>query len=119
MSLFPLGYSYVNKRDSLGDLPVVCDHFLRSYANRNLGIVLLYGLDTPEPDNFRRSVVEFTRLSACHLLLQRARGPHALPEEQAEAQHDEARMLLEEGRIPRIPASAVRAAWRGRPLRDA
>lgn len=96
MSLFPLGYSYVNKRDSLGDLPVVCDHFLRSYANRNLGIVLLYGLDTPEPDNFRRSVVEFTRLSACHLLLQRARGPHALPEEQAEAQHDEARMLLEE-----------------------
>ncbi len=58
--------------------------------------MLLYGLDTPEPDNFRRSVVEFTRLSACHLLLQRARGPHALPEEQAEAQHDEARMLLEE-----------------------
>ncbi len=40
MSLFPLGYSYVNKRDSLGDLPVVCDHFLRSYANRNLVIVL-------------------------------------------------------------------------------
>ena len=96
MSLFPLGYSYVNKRDSLGDLPVVCDHFLRSYANRNLGIVLLYGLDTPEPDNFRRSVIEFMRLSACHLILQRARGPLALPEEQAEAQHDEARMLLEE-----------------------
>lgn len=95
MSLFPLGYSRVNKRDSLGDLPVVSDHFLHAYANDSLGIVLLYGTDAAEPDNFRRSVVEFTRSEASHLVLQRAEGASTMPDERADEQVDNVRPLLE------------------------
>ncbi|MEG0374118.1 MAG: coproporphyrinogen III oxidase [Raoultibacter sp.] len=96
MSLSPIGYTALNNRDSLGDLPVICDHFLRAYANDLLGIVLAAGSKQAGADNFRRSVVEFTRLSASHLVIQRCVGPDAFSDTEIDHMIDDAKPLLED-----------------------
>ncbi|WP_296012497.1 coproporphyrinogen III oxidase [uncultured Adlercreutzia sp.] len=97
MSLFPKGYSLVNTRENLGDLPVICDYFLHAASRDNLGIVLLYGYEGTDGENFRRSVVEFLRTPAVHLRLVRAAGPKAADDGIAEAQLARARAILAEG----------------------
>ena len=40
-SFEPMAFSRLNKTENFNDFPVVCDYFLRSYTNDNLGVVLL------------------------------------------------------------------------------
>jgi oxygen-independent coproporphyrinogen-3 oxidase len=94
MSLSPVGYHALNKRDSLSDFPVVCDYFLRSYANDTLGLVLVFGSEQAGLDNLRLSIVEFCRSNASHLVLQRFEGSSALSAAEVEEQLEEARKLL-------------------------
>lgn len=96
MSLSPVGYTALNNRDSLGDLPVICDHFLHSYANDLLGIVLAAGSKKAGAENFRRSIVEFTRLSASHLIIQRCTGQDAFSDNEIDNMINGVKPLLEE-----------------------
>lgn len=100
MSLSPVGYAEVNRRDALSDFPVVCDYFLHSHANDSLGIVLLAGHAKAGADNFRRSIIEFTRSDASHLIIQRCGGSDALPDSTIDSQIEDARDLLQEAGFP-------------------
>lgn len=65
----------LNHTDALQDFGYVVDDFLHAYANKSLGVVLAYGFDAPDTRAFRRSVVQFTRMPATHLILERWFGP--------------------------------------------
>lgn len=98
LSLDAGDFARLNHSDALQDLPYIVDCFLHAYANRSLGVVLAYGYDAPDTRAFRRSIVEFTRMPASHLILERWRGrgvARASAELEA-AQLAEARAVLDE-----------------------
>ena len=74
MSLDPLAFTRYNKKDALGDFSVVCDYFLRSYTNNNLGLVLMWGLDDPDGPSFRRNMLAALNTHAVHIIMQRCVG---------------------------------------------
>ena len=86
----------LNHADALQDLGYVVDDFLHAYANKSLGMVLAYGFDAPDTRAFRRSVVQFTRMPAAHLILERWCGPGvaAASQDLQAAQLGEAREVL-------------------------
>jgi oxygen-independent coproporphyrinogen-3 oxidase len=94
LSLEPVGFSRLNTMENLGDFPVVCEYFLRSYANDNLGLVLIYGSADVDSISLRRSLLALVRSHAVHLILQRCSGEAAMDDVVAEAQLTEARSLL-------------------------
>ena len=96
MSLSPIGYAALNARDCLGDLPIVCDCFIHANETDLLGIVLVAGHAGAGRENFRRSVVEFTRMPAKHLIVQRCEGEEAVSYVETDAWIEEARPILAE-----------------------
>lgn len=86
----------LNHADAIQDLDYVVDSFLKAYANKSLGIVLSYGFDAPNTSAFRRSIVQFTRMPACHLILEPWKGSCVAQasDELATAQLAEARDVL-------------------------
>ncbi len=86
----------LNHCDAIQDMGYVVDSFLHAYANKSLGLVLAYGFDAPNTAAFRRTMVQFTRMPAHHLILERWQG-EAVPqasEELAHEQLDQARDVL-------------------------
>ena len=65
LSLNPVDFVRLNRVDNLNDLPIICDHFLHSYANDTLGLVLAFGHDASEGGdgalNVRRTRMRPTR----------------------------------------------------------
>jgi oxygen-independent coproporphyrinogen-3 oxidase len=109
LSLDPLSFHAVNKTDALGDFPVVCDHFLRSYTNNNLGVVLLYGHSRVERASFRRSVLAVVNSQAVHLQLQRCEGEEYAGDAEASAQLEDAEQLLTKaGFVEYVPCHFAR-----------
>lgn len=96
MQLTPMAFSRVNGTDHLGDLDLVADYFLKAYATDLLGMVLLYGSGTADPNGFRQSVTAFLCSKASHLRLVRAEGPRALDDGEAASQLAAAAERLEE-----------------------
>ena len=88
----------LNHTDALQDFGYVVDDFLHAYANKSLGMVFAYGFDAPDTKAFRRSVVQFTRMPAAHLVLERWCGPGvpAASKDLEAAQLGEAREVLTE-----------------------
>ena len=88
----------LNHVDALQDFGYVVDDFLHAYANKSLGVVLAYGFDAPDTRAFRRSVVQFTRMPAAHLILERwcGSGVPAASKDLEAAQLGEAREVLTE-----------------------
>lgn len=77
MSLDPAQFSHYNKTDALGDFAVVCDYFLRTYANNNLGLVLVRERENQTNAkgsrknlSLRRSINTALSTHAVHLVLQ-------------------------------------------------
>lgn len=70
LSLDSFDFARLNRSDNLGSLPYVVDDFLHAYSAKNLGYILTYGYDAHNTASFRRSIVEFTRCPACHLVLE-------------------------------------------------
>ncbi len=64
----------LNHCDAIQDMGYVVDSFLHAYANKSLGLVLAYGFDAPNTAAFRRTMVQFTRMPAHHLILERWQG---------------------------------------------
>jgi oxygen-independent coproporphyrinogen-3 oxidase len=94
LSLDPLSFHALNKTDALGDFPVVCDYFLRSYANDSLGVVLIYGHSRMERVSFRRSVLAVVNSHAVHLQLQCCEGTEYAGDAEASDQLGDAEELL-------------------------
>lgn len=94
MSLDPVAFPRYNKVDALGDFPVVCDYFLRTYANDNLGLILMWGLDEPASPSFRRSINAAINTHAVHIILQPCMGKDVLAPELMSAQYMQAQELL-------------------------
>lgn len=94
LSLNPLDFVRLNRVDNLNDLPIVCDHFLHSYANDSLGLVLAFGHAAPEGEdaklNVRRTALAAARTHASHVELVRC----VPADESADRQLDEARDVL-------------------------
>lgn len=98
MSLDPVAFPRYNKTDALGDFAVVCDYFLHTYANNNLGLILMWGLDEPASPSFRRSIKAAVNTHAVHIILQPCRGEEVLPADAMESQYLQGReMLLDVG----------------------
>ncbi|NTU89065.1 MAG: coproporphyrinogen III oxidase [Actinobacteria bacterium] len=94
MSLDPVSYFKLNKRDSLGDFPVICDHFLHSYTNDTLGLVLAVGYEGVRDIDFRRSVNDAARGRMSHLIVQRCEGDSVVSETEIDTQLASAREVL-------------------------
>ncbi len=73
----------LNHTDAIQDLGYIEDSFLHAYANKTLGVVLAYGYDAPDTRSFRRTIVQFTRMPAHHLILEPWKGP-GVPQASAE-----------------------------------
>ena len=75
LSLNPVDFVRLNRVDNLNDLPIICDHFLHSYANDTLGLVLAFGHDASEGGdgalNVRRTALAAARSHATHAELVR------------------------------------------------
>lgn len=100
LSLNPVDFTVLNRVDNLNDLPIICDHFLHSYANDSLGFVLAYGHAAPEGTdgmlNVRRTALAAARSHASHVRLVRCAGRMAVSGEAASRQLDEMRSVLVE-----------------------
>lgn len=98
LSLNPVDFTVLNRVDNLNDLPIICDHFLHSYANDSLGFVLAYGHAAPEGSdgilNVRRTALAAGRSHAAHVRLVRCAGAMAVSDEEAARQLDEMRSVL-------------------------
>lgn len=96
LALDSADFARLNHADALQDFNYVVDSFLRAYSNKTLGIVLAYGFDAPDTRAFRRSIVQFTRMPAHHLLLEPWTGERVAraSEDLAAAQLAEARDVL-------------------------
>ncbi len=64
LSLNPVDFVRLNRVDNLNDLPIICDHFLHSYANDTLGLVLAFGHDASEGGGRCASTCGGTALAA-------------------------------------------------------
>lgn len=96
LALDSADFARLNRTDAIQDLGYVVDSFLHAYANKTLGVVLAYGFDAPGTAALRRSVVQFTRMPASHLILERWHGSgvgQASPDLEAE-QLGQAREVL-------------------------
>ena len=96
MSLDLGEFTTVNNHDNFDEFNIVCDYFLRPRTNDLLGIVLLVGHKGVSAASFRKSIVEFKRLPASHLILQLCEGEDAVNDEEMEQQLALARELLSE-----------------------
>lgn len=74
MSLDSSDFERLNRCENLSVLPYVVDSFLHAQTRNNLGYILAYGFDAPNTASFRRSIIEFTRCPARHLILERWQG---------------------------------------------
>lgn len=86
-------FARLNHADAIQDMGYVVDGFLHAYSNKTLGIVLAYGFDAPNTAAFRRTMIQFTRMPAHHLLLEPWKGACA-----AKASDDLAAAQLEQAR---------------------
>jgi oxygen-independent coproporphyrinogen-3 oxidase len=117
LSLEPLSFGTLNKTDALGDFPVVCDHFLRSARNNNLGVVLLYGHTEVSRASFRRSVLMAMRSHAVHVRLQCCEGKdYGGDESAAEAVAEAGELLAAEGYHEYLPQQFARPGYEDRYL---
>ena len=93
LSLNPVDFTVLNRVDNLNDLPIICDHFLHSYANDSLGFVFAYGHAAPKGSdgmlNVRRTALAAARSHASHVRLVRCAGAMAVSDEEAARQFDE------------------------------
>lgn len=100
LSLNSADFTRLNQVDNLHDLPIICDHFLHSYANDSLGFVLAYGHAAPDSEdgvlNVRRTALAAARSHATHVELVRCAGRLEAPEVEVEAQLAEMRCVLVE-----------------------
>lgn len=109
LSLNPLDFVRLNRVDNLNDLPIVCDHFLHSYANDSLGLVLAFGHAAPEGEdgelNVRRTALAAARTHASHVELVRC----VPADESADGQLEEARdVLVGHGFVEYLPLRFAR-----------
>jgi coproporphyrinogen III oxidase-like Fe-S oxidoreductase len=109
LSLYQVNFSQFNQTDCFNDFPIICDNFLRSYANDSLGLVLLYGhKDLPTLD-FRRSCLASAATHASHIALQCAASGTMASEEICAEQRAQAREVFgAEGFVEYLPLRFAR-----------
>lgn len=96
ISMEPQDFIHIDYLNYMDQLPYIASGFLRADRRPVMGNVLLYGKKTISRWGFRRSVLETVRRSFCHVLFERAAGEDVLPDEQAQAQLEEAAEILTE-----------------------
>lgn len=100
LSLNSADFTRLNQVDNLNDLPIICDHFLHSYANDSLGFVLAYGHAVPDGEdgalNVRRTALAAARSHATQVELVCCAGELAAAEDETEAQLTEMRDVFAE-----------------------
>ena len=114
LSLNPVDFVRLNRVDNLNDLPIICDHFLHSYANDTLGLVLAFGHDASEGGdgalNVRRTALAAARSHATHAELVRVADELAAGCDEVARQLDEMRgALTEHGFMEYLPLRFARA----------
>lgn len=114
LSLNPVDFVRLNRVDNLNDLPIICDHFLHSYANDTLGLVLAFGHDASEGGdgalNVRRTALAAARSHATHAELVRVADELATGCDEVARQLDEMRgALTEHGFMEYLPLRFARA----------
>lgn len=119
LSLNPVDFARLNRVDALGDLPIVCDHFLHSYANDSLGLVLAFGHRAREGEdvalNVRRTALAAARSHATHVeLAQVASELVASPEEVARQLDGMRDALAGRGFVEYLPLRFAREGKRDR-----
>ena len=102
LSLNPVDFAQLNHVDNLNDLPIICDHFLHSYANDTLGFVLAFGQTAPLGEdgalNVRRTALAAARSHAAHVELVRVADALVAPPDEVARQVDEMRdVFADEG----------------------
>lgn len=114
LSLNPIDFVRLNRVDNLNDLPIICDHFLHSYANDTLGLVLAFGHRAREGEdgalNVRRTALAAARSHATHVeLVQVVSEMAAEPEEVARQLGEMRDALVSHGFAEYLPLRFARA----------
>lgn len=114
LSLNPVDFVRLNRVDNLNDLPIICDHFLHSYANDTLGLVLAFGHRARDGEDgaltVRRTALAAARSHATHVALARvAPELEAEPEELARQLGEMRNALVERGFVEYLPLRFARA----------
>lgn len=95
LSLEGKDFSHLDCQDTTKLIPYV-SNIIHADERHNMGFVLLYGKESISAQNFRRSLIAFTRSNAIHLILQRYEGEGASSEIDSEKRLQQARTLLPE-----------------------